>query len=61
MFERDQGGEGEVSLVEIEEQTGCNGLDMGDLLAKGYVQPVKGIESWELTSIGRDYAENYLS
>jgi hypothetical protein len=61
MFAQDREGEGEVSMRDIEANTGCDGLDMGDLLHRGFVQPVNGIATWELTSIGRDYVENYLS
>lgn len=61
MYERDLEGEGEVPLREIEAETGCDGMAMGDLLHRGYVQPVFGVETWELTSIGKDFASNYIS
>lgn len=61
LYERDHQGEGEVPLTLIESHTGCNGLAMGDLLHKGYVVPVRGIEIWEITAIGKDFVENYLT
>lgn len=39
-------------LHEIERETGCNGLAMGDLLYRGYVTPVKGITDWKITPKG---------
>lgn len=40
------------SLVEIERDTGCDGLAMGDLLYKGYVVPSRGIADWKITPHG---------
>lgn len=39
-------------LADIERDTGCNGLAMGDLLYRGYVIPVKGITDWKITPRG---------
>ena len=60
MAERHTAGTPEVTQQEITEKTGCIGIAMGDLLAKGYVEPVRGVTSWKIALMGLDFADNYL-